>query len=169
MTVRLVLLRHYDRALEDCSQQSPLLPAGKIRAMELPEELPGVSRIYCSPFLRCLESVAHLSGPLVVDDRLSEYPLECPVDAALARQHCAAAVEWHLGSAVPGETPAALRRRCEDFVKILQGLPPSDHVVVVCSHQSTLKQVSALLGCPFPFYKMGDILWLDPFDVVSDV
>jgi broad specificity phosphatase PhoE len=165
--VRLVLLRHFERDLADASQLSGLLPAGRERAALLAEELPGVQHLIVSPFRRCLESVRHLPGEVVVDAELAEHPPEQSVDQAMARQHAEAlglaVAGWHWGGAPAlGETAAQLRRRCRSALRRhLVRLGGAEGLVVLCSHQSTLQQLSALLGCSYAFKEMGDSLRLD--------
>ena len=166
--VRILLLRHFDRDLADASQASPLLPVGKERAARLSEELAGSSTILlCSPFRRCLQSVRHLPGELVVDDSFSEYPVEHSLDEKLAQQHAEeldlSVSEWcWRREAVPGETLEQLEQRCRTGLQThLMRLAATDRLVVLCSHQTTLQHLSALLGCPYEFEQMGDSLRLD--------
>ncbi len=166
--VRLLLLRHFDRDLADASQASPLLPVGQQRAAKLAEELAGSSaHLLCSPFRRCLQSVRHLPGELVVDDSFSEYPVEHSLDQALARRHVEeldmTVRDWHWRrGAVPGETLDELEQRCRLGLQThLMRLADTDGLVVLCSHQTTLQHLSTLLGCPHEFEQMGDSLRLD--------
>ena len=166
--VRIMLLRHFDRDIEDASQASPLLPVGQERAAKLADDLAGSpSHLLCSPFLRCLQSVRHLPGELVVDDSFSEYPAEHSLDQALARRHAeelgTTVVGWNWGrGSGPGETLDELDERCRSGLRRhLTRLAGAEGVVVLCSHQSTLQRVSAMLGCRCEFEQMGDTLRLD--------
>ena len=177
-----LLLRHFDRPLDDTRQGAGLLPRGRDRAAALCSDAAasafldrgGAVVVHVSPFLRCMESVAPLARSLgaavVVDARLGEHPVEAPLDLSAARSDAALhfrglRVELSLSGAprdAAHETAGQLRHRCEAYVR--DRLAPGGAAraaVVVCSHQSTLRVLSGLLGCAGDFARMGDMVRLD--------
>ena len=182
----LLLLRHFDRNPDTCGQEVSLLTVGTARAAELWSE-PGAPHrrrpgrplvVHCSPFLRCMQSVAPLCRDLgsrpprvdvVIDWRLAEHPIEHGVDDEMARRHAREhlSAPWirlhlrHRGAAPAGEPAGDMRERAAGFARDLAAGAGAGGLDVVCSHQSVLRELSRNLGCAHQFDAMGDMVRLD--------
>ena len=189
---RVVLLRHFDRPLDRCGQHTDLLPRGRERAEALPGDM-GLEappprprlRILCSPFRRCMQSVAPLArraaaaaglggrAEVVVDWDLSEHPRTEDIDDEAAHRDAfrcfgdRAELAFRPRDLPLRESPRQLRERCERFVRRLrrERERAGGALTVICSHQSTLQRVLAAASdggeCVHRFAHMGDMVRLD--------
>ena len=158
--MRLFALRHAERAPEDPTFDSPLLPEGHATAEALASSpsCPHFTHVYTSPFQRCLQTIAPLcaqcpSMPLRIEHALYEYmradaghdnatwrrtwtPGQCAaVDAHIDRAYTS---WWPLASLEYGETEEVMRARATAFREHLAHVHGPDDVVLLVTHLSVV-------------------------------
>ena len=77
--MKLYIMRHCDRDLNNCSFESPLIDKGHLNAMDCCSIMikNNITTIYCSPFLRTIQTSHYYSSknaiPINIDYSLAEY------------------------------------------------------------------------------------------------
>ena len=166
--MRLYVLRHAQRAPDDPTFDSPLLPEGQETATELATKLktscPPFTHLYTSPFLRCVQTIApycQASERVVrVEHALYEYiradaghdPVAFrrsweqgthpELDACVDRTY---ASWWPLTALTYDESETTMRRRVRAFVAHLREQHAADDVVLLVTH---LSAINAILDRP---------------------
>ena len=178
----LYVLRHEQRDLTDPSFDSSLTDSGAMKC-EIGNvtyehlQKANIDVIYCSPFLRCLQTIKHYAAHnnivVYVDYRLSEF-IDHDVFAAYVepvRKLCAQELEEYNASVVYTyddlidefvwpESKQHLKHRAVDFWD--SHAFPSDKNILVCSHESTIKELlNARLGFNFGYHNMGQLYFVD--------
>lgn len=169
--MRLFALRHAERAPNDPSFDSPLLPEGHATAAALADALandptyPRFTHLYTSPFRRCLETVAPLCTrsptiPIRVEHALYEYMRTdaghdpdtwrrtwMPGQGSALDAHIETSYTswWPLQALTYGETEAVMRARVTGFRVHLNDVHHQDDAVLLVTH---LSAVNALRGQP---------------------
>ena len=171
--MRLFALRHAERAPDDPTVDSPLLPEGHATAaaLALSTSCPRFTHVYTSPFLRCLQTIAPLCAQcptlsLRIEHALYEYMrADAGHDPATWRRtwtpgQCAAVDEhidraytswWPLAALEYGETEAVMRARATAFRAHLADAHGPDDVVLLVTHLSVvnaLREQSDEAPCP---------------------
>lgn len=164
--MRLFVLRHAERAADDATFASPLLPQGEATAAALATTLaadhPRFTHVYTSPFLRCVQTLAPYCAATTartvrVDNALYEW---IRGDAGHDPTHHQRAWPWgthphldaHLDAsyaswwplaAIPyDESEEAMRTRVRAFRAHLEEVHSPDDVVLLVTH---LSAINALL------------------------
>lgn len=187
--MRVFALRHQLREPHDASFASPLLPEGVREAKSSTRQLlkaAAPTRLYSSPFLRCLETLEpyarrHGGGPMRVDYSLWEHNLNPKVkDAVNAEEGQPVPPEWAerfclneayssllTRQALPAQnrTIADVHQRTRAFVEHLALLHATEsHVVVLCTHQTIVHSLlHQATGVPMKDLnvKMGDLVEIE--------
>ena len=153
-------LRHEERDMSDPSFFSPLTPGGRRRAVELIPKLEElqIDHVFCSPFLRCVQTVLpycwkhgvhvridnslyeYLSAPhFTLADAQTQMPAE--MRRALGLQDGYRSIT-HVDEIEVGEYPL---ERVAQFVTYVKQVFSTTSVVLVCTHMDC---INSALGNP---------------------
>lgn len=162
-------LRHELRDMKDPTFDSKLTSQGVINAQTtlLYKLLKlHIDYIYCSPFIRCLQTVIEYSKiiniPIYIDYRLCE-KLEDEsfnTDTAIRTlsneelvQYNATVIHSDVNIKWP-ETNTQMKSRVKEFIESID----NETNILVCSHESIIKEIITIkLGYNYCYHKMGTI------------
>lgn len=163
-TIRLFVMRHAPRT-HDCTFSGPLHPSGTEMANAIAEPLARIApiRIFSSPFLRCLHTVAPTVAKLgmtvatdmalaelLADPRFAEFPppdSDLPdVRAALQRSGSPTVDPVYVSTILHSqlrypESMASVQHRVQAFMRRLFGLCCGGSRVLVCTHMHLVNAV----------------------------
>ena len=155
----LLLLRHCKRDRQDVHFDSSLNDEGKNDSQHdviLQLENHTIHTIYCSPFIRCLETLQGYcekhSIDVIVDYRLSEFNIETRklTSKEIKEFHVKQINEFHIEYP---ESYESFMKRMIDFSEYC-----NDTETLVCSHEIVIKQLlENKVGYSYGYHEMGKV------------